>query len=133
MKNEYGLDVPYFQRLCAREFNDDVISRQTPDCLSRAFLRAAKTADARVFFEREFEDVVAVMLEEDVLELLRKMKNHLDGSIAGQKLSEQATEMIGRSVRVKKLYKDVNECQHEETCRIRLDGFCLQCGEFIND
>lgn len=132
MTNEYGLDVPYFQRLCAREFNDEVISRQTPDCLSRSLLRAAKTADAGVFFEREFEDVVAVMLEEDVLELLRKMKNHLNNTIKGQQLSEQATEMIGRATRVVKLYKDLNECQHDETYCVRLDGFCLQCGEFIN-
>ena len=28
MKNEYGLDVDYFTRLCAREFNPDVIRRQ---------------------------------------------------------------------------------------------------------
>ncbi|MFI8479675.1 hypothetical protein ACIGCM_03800 [Pseudomonas sp. NPDC078700] len=57
MKNEYGLDTDYFTRLCAREFSPDVIRRQTPADLARALARAARTACADVFREKEFQFV----------------------------------------------------------------------------
>lgn len=54
MNNAFGLDADYFQRLCKREFNDDVIRSQTPSDLARAFARASRTADASVMNEPEF-------------------------------------------------------------------------------
>lgn len=53
--NEYGLDVDYFTKLCAREFNPSVIRNRRPDDLARALLRAARTACAAVMREEEFE------------------------------------------------------------------------------
>lgn len=55
MKNEHGLDVDYFTRLCAREFNPDVIRRQRPDDLARALARAPRTACSKVLREDEFQ------------------------------------------------------------------------------
>lgn len=55
MPNEYGLDADYFIRLCAREFNPEVIRNQNPQDLARAFARAAHTACAEVLQEREFQ------------------------------------------------------------------------------
>lgn len=54
MTNAYGLDADYFIRLCAREFSPAVIRNQTPECLARAFARAARTACAEVLGEAEF-------------------------------------------------------------------------------
>lgn len=54
MNNQYGLDSDYFIRLCAREFNPDVIRNQNPEDLARAFARAARTACAEVLGEAEF-------------------------------------------------------------------------------
>lgn len=54
MNNQYGLDADYFIRLCAREFNPDVIRNQNPEDLARAFARAARTACAEVLAEAEF-------------------------------------------------------------------------------
>lgn len=55
MTNEHGLDADYFIKLCAREFNPDVIKRQRPADLARALARAARTACASVLREEEFE------------------------------------------------------------------------------
>jgi hypothetical protein len=55
MSNEHGLDADYFIKLCAREFNPEVIRRQTPSDLARALARAARTACASVLREEEFE------------------------------------------------------------------------------
>lgn len=52
--NQFGLDADYFIRLCAREFNPEVIRNQTPADLARAFARAARTACAEVLREEEF-------------------------------------------------------------------------------
>lgn len=55
MTNEHGLDADYFIKLCAREFNPEVIRHQTPADLARALARAARTACASVLREEEFE------------------------------------------------------------------------------
>lgn len=55
MRNEYGLDVDYFTKLCAREFNPESISRQAPSCLARSLARAARTACPGVLAEHEFQ------------------------------------------------------------------------------
>lgn len=55
MPNEYGLDVNYFIRLCAREFSPEVIRNQNPKDLARAFARAARTACSEVLLEPEFQ------------------------------------------------------------------------------
>lgn len=55
MNNEHGLDADFFIKLCAREFNPDVLRRQTPADLARALARAARTACASVLREEEFE------------------------------------------------------------------------------
>lgn len=60
MNNQYGLDADYFIRLCAREFNPDVIRNQNPEDLARAFARAARTACAEVLAEAEFAAPAAV-------------------------------------------------------------------------
>lgn len=52
--NQFGLDADYFIRLCAREFNPEVIRNQAPADLARAFARAARTACAEVLREEEF-------------------------------------------------------------------------------
>lgn len=55
MKNEYRLDVDYFTKLCAREFNPDMIRRQPPQDLASALARAARAACAGVLREEAFE------------------------------------------------------------------------------
>lgn len=57
MENAYGLDADYFIRLFARELNPDVVRNQTPTCLARVLLRAARTASEQVFAELEFSDL----------------------------------------------------------------------------
>ncbi len=59
MLNQHGLDTDYFIRLCAREFNPDVIRSQRPEDIARAFARAARTACAEVLQEREFQTTTA--------------------------------------------------------------------------
>ena len=61
--NAHGLDADYFIKLCAREFNPDVIRNQNPKDLARAFARAARTACAEVLKEREFQQVVLVVAD----------------------------------------------------------------------
>lgn len=58
MENAYGLDADYFIRLFARELNPDVVRNQTPTCLARVLLRAARTASEQVFAELEFSDLL---------------------------------------------------------------------------
>ncbi len=57
MDNAYGLDADYFIRLFARELSPDVVRNQTPACLARVLLRAARTASEQVFAELEFSDL----------------------------------------------------------------------------
>lgn len=72
MLNQHGLDTDYFIRLCAREFNPDVIRNQRPEDIARAFARAAWTACAEVLQEREFQTTAAA---HDVLaERLRQVE-----------------------------------------------------------
>jgi hypothetical protein len=52
MKNEYGLDVSYFESNLAQIQRD--LSRYTPDELARALARLSVTADAKVLHETEF-------------------------------------------------------------------------------
>jgi hypothetical protein len=54
MDNQYGLDAEYFNRLFARELAPDVVRNQTPACLARVLLRAARTACPGVLREEEF-------------------------------------------------------------------------------
>lgn len=71
--NAYGLDVDYFQRLCKREFTDDVIRSQTPSDLARAFARASRTADASVMNEPEFTRELSAEVER-LRQVLGKIK-----------------------------------------------------------
>lgn len=88
MLNQHGLDTDYFIRLCAREFNPDVIRSQRPEDIARAFARAARTACAEVLQEREFQTTTAAY---DVLaERLRQISaedfdaSHDDMATRGQ-------------------------------------------------
>jgi hypothetical protein len=51
--NRYGVDTSYFYNLFKRELTD--LSNHTPDELARVLLRAARTADPKVFLEAEFQ------------------------------------------------------------------------------
>lgn len=64
MKNTYGLDADYFNRLFARELTPDVVRNQTPTCLARVLLRAARTASEQVFSELEFSGLFPKPAEE---------------------------------------------------------------------
>lgn len=66
MNNANGLDADYFIRLCAREFNPDVIRNQNPEDLARAFARAARTACAEVLLEQEFQPAVPAVVNQQV-------------------------------------------------------------------
>ncbi|MBY6032151.1 hypothetical protein KUV59_03150 [Marinobacter daepoensis] len=53
-KNRYGLDMAYFRRLFNRELNRPLVDFR-PDELARVLARAARTADAAVLQEPEFQ------------------------------------------------------------------------------
>jgi hypothetical protein len=71
--NEYGLDVGYFRKLFNRELNS--LRRFRPDELARVLARAARTADASVLQENEFQvgPVVPVATEEMLNEGVRAL------------------------------------------------------------
>ena len=52
-KNRYGVDVAYFRKTINRELNRPLTDFR-PDELARVFARLAKTADASVLKEPEF-------------------------------------------------------------------------------
>jgi hypothetical protein len=56
--NEYGLDVGYFRKLFNRELSS--LRSFRPDELARVLARAARTADASVLQESEFQDGAVV-------------------------------------------------------------------------
>lgn len=53
-KNRYGLDMAYFRNLFIRELNRPLVDFR-PDELARVLARAARTADADVLREPEFQ------------------------------------------------------------------------------
>lgn len=71
-KNRYGLDMGYFSRLIAREFDD--LSNFRPDEFARVCARMAATADASVLQEKEFRPApvpVPWPKKEDITEDMR--------------------------------------------------------------
>lgn len=56
-KNRYGLDMSYFRDLFNRELSRPLVDFM-PHELARVLARAARTADASVLQEREFQTVV---------------------------------------------------------------------------
>jgi len=69
MKNEYGLDIDYFESLIKRELTD--LSRYKPDEFARACLRMAMTACSDTLSEPEFSsEIKAEAVREAANEIL---------------------------------------------------------------
>ena len=87
-KNRYGLDMAYFRELFNRELNRPLVDFR-PDELARVLARAARTADAAVLQEPEFQaaraqsrqgaEAVAVIDRSGVIQPMRGAEGLAEG------------------------------------------------------